>query len=93
MMQNYGKYILENNNSYDVNINFDNNEDPLAGLIVSRNIDPAAFHARYTDYGHGGGGIGNGTLPLMPGGQLDKTPSTSYNSSPNKHGNRGTLIH
>lgn len=50
-MQNYGKYILDNNNNpYDTsNINFDNTEDPLAGLIVSRNLDPASIHARYTE--------------------------------------------
>ena len=68
MMQNYGKYILENNSPYDTNINFENTEDPLAGLIVSRNLDPATLHhARYTDYGNS---TGNTTLPLMPGGHL-----------------------
>jgi|LauGreDrversion4_2_1035121.scaffolds.fasta_scaffold105118_1 hypothetical protein len=49
-MQNYGKYILDNNNPYEAsNINFENNEDPLAGLIVSRNLDPATLHPRYTE--------------------------------------------
>jgi hypothetical protein len=74
-LQNYGKYVLENNNPYETsNFNFENTEDPLAGLIVSRNLDPASLHARYTEYGGSGGGT---TLPLMPGGQLDKTPNTS----------------
>ncbi len=76
-MQNYGKYILDNNNPYEAsNINFENNEDPLAGLIVSRNLDPATLHPRYTEQ-YGGGGGGGTTLPLMPGGQLDKAPNTS----------------
>ena len=97
-LQNYGKYILENNNPYDTNnINFENNEDPLAGLIVSRNLDPSMIHPRYTEFNpnSSGGGLGAGmTLPLMPGGQLDRLASSSYNSSPNTTvGGRGALIH
>ena len=97
-LKNYGKYILENNNPYDTsNINFENNEDPLAGLIVSRNLDPSMIHPRYTEFNtnSSGGGLGGGTtLPLMPGGQLDRLASSSYNSSPNKTvGGRGALIH
>ena len=86
-MQNYGKYVLENGEN---NMNFEMiSEDPLAGLIVSRNLDgyktdPNNPHMRYTEYG-------NGTLPLMPGGSIDKN-LTSYNSSPTKQ-YRAALIH